>query len=117
MLSFTAAVEGKDEDPDAARWVRVVMFGDQAEQMAPRLTTGTRCYLEGRLSAELWMPDDGRAPRINIQVVASTIQPMGQIGRRRPRPTSRQYERARDAQAPFHDDSDLARADLQGRGR
>jgi hypothetical protein len=33
----------------------------------------------------LWRPDDGREPRVNVQVVASLVQPMGQIGKRRPR--------------------------------
>ena len=88
MVSFSVAVEEKVQTDDApAVWVRCVAFNDLAEQMAERLVKGTRCYVEGRLSVDLWQPDDGRPPRVNIQVVANVVQPMGQIGRQRPRQT------------------------------
>jgi single stranded DNA-binding protein len=86
MLAFSAAVEGGQAADDApAQWVRVVVFGETAEQMAPRLLKGVKVYVEGRLTAELWQPDDGRAPRVNMNVTASTVQPIGHIGRCRPR--------------------------------
>jgi single stranded DNA-binding protein len=126
LLSFTAAVEERIQTDDSpATWVRVVAFNELAEEMAEGLIKGVKVYVEGRLTAELWQPEDGRAPRVNIQVVANTLQPIGQIGRRRPRATrnaergartwdrSRDADRARDAQAPFYDDT----ADLEGRGR
>jgi single-strand DNA-binding protein len=103
MVSFTAAVEEKVQTDDApAVWVRCVAFNDLAEQLAERLVKGTRCYVEGRLSVDLWQPDDGRPPRVNIQVVANVIQPLGQIGRSRPRATRNAergqagWDRARD---------------------
>ena len=90
LLGFSCAVEGVKEDDDApATWVRVAVFGDQAEQLAPRLTKGVKVYVEGRLEVSLWQPDDGRAPRVNLNVAASLVQPMGQIGKRRPRRTER----------------------------
>ena len=98
MVSFSAAVEEKVQTDDApAVWVRCVAFNDLAEQMAERLVKGTRCYVEGRLSVDLWQPDDGRPPRVNIQVVANVIQPLGQIGRRLPNRGQRAHDRSRDA--------------------
>jgi single-strand DNA-binding protein len=130
MISFSAAVEEKVQGDDTpATWVRVVAFNGLAEQMAERLVKGTRCYVEGRLTAELWQPDDGRQARVNLQVVANVLQPIGQIGRQRPRQTrngergqrtwdrSRDAGRAQQAQAPFRDDWREAVADLEGRGR
>jgi single stranded DNA-binding protein len=104
MVSFTAAVDQQHQTEDApATWVRVVLFGDKAEELAPRLVKGTRIYAEGRLSVDLWQPDDGRAPRVNLQVIANVVQPMGQIGRQRPRATrtaergQRAWDRSGDA--------------------
>jgi single-strand DNA-binding protein len=86
MCSFTAAVEDSQAADDApATWVRVVTFGERAEELAPRLVKGVKAYVEGRLEVSLWTPEDGRTPRININVTASTIQPLGQIAKRRPR--------------------------------
>jgi single-strand DNA-binding protein len=128
MVSFSAAVEEKVQSDDAsATWVRVVVFNDLAEQMAERLVKGTRVYVEGRLTAELWQPDDGRQARVNIQVIANVLQPIGQIGRQRLRPTrngergQRTWDRSRNAgrvqraQAPFHGDWREVVAHLGGR--
>jgi single-strand DNA-binding protein len=105
LLSFTAAVEERVQSDDTpAIWVRVVAFNHLAEQMAERLVKGTKVYVEGRLTAELWQPDDGRQPRVNIQVIANVLQPIGQSGRRRPRQTrsaergQSTWGRSRDAQ-------------------
>jgi single stranded DNA-binding protein len=127
MLACTVAVDQQHQGEDnPATWVRCVAFNDLAEQMADRLVKGVRVYVEGRLEVSLWQPDDGRAPRVNIQVVANVLQPIGQIGRSRPRQTrnaergqgtwdrSRDADRARDTQRPFYDDTDLAVADLEG---
>jgi single-strand DNA-binding protein len=98
MVSFTAAVDQQHQTEDNPPvWVRVVSFGDLAETMAERLVKSTRVYIEGRLSVDLWQPDDGRAPRVNIQVVANILQPLGQIGRRLPTRGQRAHDRSRDA--------------------
>jgi single stranded DNA-binding protein len=98
LLTFTAAVEERIQSDDAPTvWVRVVAFNDLAEQMADRLAKGVKVYVEGRLTADLWQPDDGRAPRVNIQVVANVLQPLGQIGRRLPTRGQRRHDRARGA--------------------
>jgi len=132
MLGFTAAVDQQHQtDDQPPTWVRVVCFGDLAEQMVECMVKGTRVYCEGRIEVSLWEPDDGRAPRININMTATTIAPMGQIGRQRPRATrnaergQRTHDRSRDAaqrmQAPpqsWIDDSEAAIAALErGPGR
>jgi single-stranded DNA-binding protein len=117
LLTFSCVVDQQHQTEDVpATWIRVATFGDLAEQMAERLVKGVRVYVEGKLEASVWTPESG-PPRLSLKVTANTVVPMGRIGRRRPRPTPRQNDRARDAQRPFHDDSDLAVADLQGRGR
>ena len=91
MLSFSAAVETRataaaagDAGEDETQWVRVVRFGPDAETLAPRLTKSARVYVEGRLKLDHWTDQDG-AGRAGLNVVASLIQPLGQIGRRRPK--------------------------------
>ena len=87
MLSFSVAVEDRATTTDGegeAHWVRVVRFGPDAETLAPRLTKGERVYVEGRLKLDHWTGQDG-AERTGLGVVASLIQPLGQIGRRRPK--------------------------------
>ncbi len=87
MLSFSAAVETRatnTDGEDETQWVRVVRFGPDAETLAPRLTKSARVYVEGRLKLDHWTGQDG-AERTGINVVASLVQPLGQIGRRRPK--------------------------------
>jgi single stranded DNA-binding protein len=102
MVSFSAVVDGKDADPDNPTWIRCVAFGGLAEQMAERLVKGVRVYCEGRLEASIWTPESG-PPRLNLNVTAITVQPLGHIGRNRPRATrnaergQRTWDRARDA--------------------
>jgi single-stranded DNA-binding protein len=43
-----------------------------------------RVYVKGRLTVEVWQPENGPA-RANVNIVASVVQPMNQIGKRRPR--------------------------------
>ena len=45
---------------------------------------GTRVYLEGRLRLEQWTGQDG-VLRSTLKLTAWAVQPMGQIGRQRPR--------------------------------
>jgi single-stranded DNA-binding protein len=46
MVSFSAAVEERQQAVDApTTWIRVVVFGDLAEELAQRLKAGARCYM------------------------------------------------------------------------
>lgn len=72
-------VVGKD---DGATWLSVVVFGEQAEAIA-KLEKGARVYVEGRLTLNTWKAPDG-TDRTGLKVTAFTVQPMGQIGHRKP---------------------------------
>lgn len=73
--------------------------------VAPRLTKGAELYREARLSLGNWTGRDGE-PKAGLNLPAWVVQPMGQIGRRKPKVESRdEYERPRDEQdaMPFDD--------------
>jgi single-strand DNA-binding protein len=108
MTSFSVAVEDGDKGNDGdtqPTWVRVVLFGDRAEELVDRLTKGTRCYCEGRTTLNTWTGRDG-IERTGLSVVATVVQPLGQIGRRRPSRSrgSAKPERQPASDQPFHDD-------------
>ena len=123
-LVFDACVTGKSEDPDQPRWIRVTVLGDNAETLV--LEKGCRVYVEGRLSWAVWQPPDQPA-RASIRMLATLVQPIGLIGRRRP-PQPRQTPALPPLkpghhlawsqpleETPFHDDWQAAVKDLQGR--
>jgi len=98
LLTFTAAVDQQHQTEDSpATWVRVVMFGDEAQELAQRLLKGVKVYVEGKLEASIWHPENGGAARLNLNVTATTVQPIGQIGRRLPTRGQRAHDRSRDA--------------------
>ena len=85
FVSFSLAVNDAKRTEDApAEWVRVTVWGDQAEQLADRLKRGDECYVEGRLRLAQWEDGDGRQ-RAGLAVSAWKVEPLGQIGRRAPR--------------------------------
>jgi single-stranded DNA-binding protein len=67
--------------------VRAALFGD-ALGIAPRLTKGTEVYCEGRLNLRTGTGRAGDA-RTGLNLAAWEVQPMGQIGRRKPKVQSR----------------------------
>ena len=67
---------------DAGMWVRIAAFGEMAEAVA-RLDKGSNLYVEGRLTLQSWTAADG-VERSGLNIAASRIEPLGQIGRRRP---------------------------------
>jgi len=85
-VGYVAADDAKKAEGDQAEWVRVTVWGEAAEELAPRLVKGTRVYVEGRMKLEQWQAKDG-AQRSTLKLSAWTCTPMGQIGnnrRRRP---------------------------------
>jgi hypothetical protein len=97
------AVDAKTDGEAPATWVRVALFGDAVAAPAPTLTKGTQVYCEGRLSLGTWK---GRA-RSGLNLAAWEVQPMGQIGRRKPK------ARARDEQVAVQFDDELRLRDGQ----
>jgi len=98
--AFPVAVDTDVDSEAGTAWVRVALFGDTVDATAPRLIKGTQVYVEGRLTLRPWTDADGKA-RAGLSLAASLAQPMGQIGRQRPRPKPRSRDE-RDA-VPFDD--------------
>jgi len=65
-------------------WLRVSVWEEQAEALAPRLKKGTSVYVEGRVKLTTWTGQDG-TERHGLNVSAWKVEPLGQIGRRAPR--------------------------------
>lgn len=68
-------------ESDALQWVRVAVFGEMAEAIRA-LPKGAKIYVEGRLKLEEWTGKDGVA-RHGLNVAATLVQPIGQIGKKR----------------------------------
>jgi single-strand DNA-binding protein len=78
--SFSVAVD-TDRDAEAATsWVRVALFGDSVDELAPRLVKGVEVYCEGRLSVRPWTDANGRE-RSGLSLATGLVQVMG-VGRR-----------------------------------
>src|SRR4051794_10586552 len=84
MVTFSVAVDdAKKAESADTEWLKVVLFGELAETLAPRLVKGAHVYLEGRCKLNRWQAPDG-SERSGLELIAWTCQPMGQIGRRNP---------------------------------
>jgi single-stranded DNA-binding protein len=79
-LSLSAAV-GEGDD---VQWLQLAIFGSRAEELAGSLKKGDRIYAEGRLRVNSWQAKDG-SRQFGLSVAASLVQPLGQIGAKRPR--------------------------------
>lgn len=97
-------------DDGLRQWVRVVCFNEIAERVAQQLRKGGKAYAEGALDADIWKPNDGGEPRVNLNLRARRVEVLNLIGRNRPKRQqtpqhSRQPEAigAADWQRPFDD--------------
>jgi single-stranded DNA-binding protein len=79
-LSFSVAV-GESDD---VQWLQVAAFGAKAEELAGAVKKSDRVYIEGRLRLNTWTGKDG-TQQAGLSVAAWLVQPMGQIGAKRPR--------------------------------
>jgi single-strand DNA-binding protein len=68
---------------DGAQWVGVMVFGDEAEELAPKLLKGCRVYCEGKLSLDEWTAQDG-SKRHGLNVMSFHCR-LSAIGRNRPK--------------------------------
>lgn len=110
MVVLNLAVD-VDDGADAV-WLKVLAFNAEAEKAAT-MAKGSRCYVEGRISLEQWTTQAGE-PRASLTLMARLVQPMGQIGRKRPRkpratqgaPDTDSHRAAIAAQAPADDFDD-----------
>jgi len=66
VLNFTLALEGQD---DTHQWLRVSVWAERAEELAPKLHKDSEVYVEGRLTLATWTADDG-TPRCGLNLSA-----------------------------------------------
>ena len=58
---------------DRTEWVRVVIFGQRVETLAPLLRKGMRIYVDGRLEAHPWTDRTGGV-RAGLELVARDVE-------------------------------------------
>jgi single-strand DNA-binding protein len=84
MCNFSIAVtesrKGKDGNKvEHTEWVRIVMFGRQAEIAGEYLKKGSSVYLEGRLQTRKWKNKEG-VDQYTTEVVAEKMVMLGGKG-------------------------------------
>src|SRR5215211_7043835 len=90
FLSCSLALhDSKAAEGTPTEWLKVSYFGEDAPALAERLTKGTECYIEGRCRLNCWTSQAGEQ-RAGLQLTAWKLEPLGQIGRRAPRPLAPQ---------------------------
>ena len=76
LATFSVAVDDDKAEQGKAEWVRATVWGEDAEELAPRLVKGVRVYLEGRVRLDQWQAQDGQQ-RSTLKLSAWVCQPMG----------------------------------------
>ena len=66
---------GEWEDTGEALWVRIALWGEHAEAMAPLLQKGTRVTATGRLTQRTWQDNDGN-PRVSLELKGAVVGPL-----------------------------------------
>jgi single-stranded DNA-binding protein len=77
---------------DAAQWVNAMTFDPDAFAVAEKMVKGARVYIEGRLSLDSWIAQDG-TKRSGLSLMSGHCR-LSQIGRNRP-PRVRDHDEAR----------------------
>lgn len=73
-VAHTHRGRGQDgESQEKTEWVRVTVFGRQAELASQYLRKGSKIYVEGRLESRPWL-DNQQQPRAGLEVLANDIQ-------------------------------------------
>jgi single-strand DNA-binding protein len=87
LAKFGLAVNRKykagEEWKEEVCFVDITVWGKQAENCAEYLSKGRPVFIEGRLQFSSWETDDGQK-RNKLEVVANTVQFLGQSGGGKP---------------------------------
>lgn len=80
-LRFNVASNGRTRNAagewqDTTEWIRVTVFGQRAEGLAPHLSRGMRVYCDGRLETRPWI-DRTNEPRAGLELVADAVELAG----------------------------------------
>lgn len=72
------------KEGEEPQWCSLAYFGDNAAELAERLKPGVECYAEGNIKLNEWTTPNGEH-RAGLSVASFKIEPLGQIGRNRPK--------------------------------
>jgi single-stranded DNA-binding protein len=86
--------------------VRVACFGEVAERIAASVTKGDKVYCEGSMRLERWTTHDGLA-RADLNCAAWKVEPLGKIGRNKPKRQADSQAPLEREPAPFNDPLDF----------
>lgn len=76
-IACTDTLKGKDgSQQERTEWVRIVMFGKQAEIAGEYLKKGSPVYIEGRLQTRKWQNKEGH-DQYTTEIVADRMQMLG----------------------------------------
>jgi single-strand DNA-binding protein len=76
-IACTDSFKGKSgEKQERTEWVRIVMFGKQAEIAGEYLKKGSPVYIEGRLQTRKWQNKEGQ-DQYTTEIVADRMQMLG----------------------------------------
>ena len=76
-IACTDSFKGKSgEKQERTEWVRIVMFGKQAEIAGEYLKKGSSVYIEGRLQTRKWQSKEG-VDQYTTEIVADRFQMLG----------------------------------------
>lgn len=72
------------KDGEEPQWCQVAYFGDKADELGERVKPGVECYVEGTIRLNEWTTQAGEH-RAGLSVASFKLEPLGQIGRKRPK--------------------------------
>jgi single-strand DNA-binding protein len=76
-IACTDSFKGKSgEKQERTEWVRIVMFGKQAEIAGEYLKKGSSVYIEGRMQTRKWTNKEGQ-DQYTTEIVADRMQMLG----------------------------------------
>lgn len=77
-LAVNQSYKKGEEWVDDTLWLTVILWGDAAERLTPKLTKGTPVLVEGRLSIRTWNKDDGTRVYFT-EVIANRVHIFGRL--------------------------------------
>ena len=109
FLTFSVIVPMRN---DAEEWVNISAWSESIADLAPNLKQGVEVYVQGKLEQRHWQGAEG--PRSGLSVSATKVEPLGLIGRAKPKGPAKPRGKAKvDSQAPlaFADGTDCRQGD------
>lgn len=78
LCQFSVLVaDSKRKDAEDQRWIRVTLWGDVGEQLAPKLTKGSEVHVLGRHRVSRWQDKNTGADRTGEEVTATSVDLLG----------------------------------------